>query len=127
MWSAGTQVRLYDLSCVMNTLDVKAESAPANHDGLGPARNEAWHILDDDGLTEDCPVEDIPDGSVGAPPHLLQLELLHSGLIWCDGCAFHTNLVFLEWAQTVRSISSASSTMKPQPQLFTTAPFVATH
>ncbi|KAL0619741.1 hypothetical protein AAY473_012425 [Plecturocebus cupreus] len=48
---------------------------PANGDGLGPARDEAWDVFADDGLPEDGPPQDVPDSSIGTFPHLLQLEL----------------------------------------------------
>ena len=50
-------------------------SVPADGDGLGPARHKAWDVLADDGLPENSPPEDVPDGSIGTLPHLLQLEL----------------------------------------------------
>lgn len=40
-------------------------------------------------------IQDVPDGSVGALPHLLQLELLHTGLIRSDGCTLDANVVLL--------------------------------
>ena len=52
-----------------------AVGMPANGDGLGPARDETRDVLTDDGLPEDSSPEDVPDGSIGALPHLLQLEL----------------------------------------------------
>jgi hypothetical protein len=38
----------------------------------------------------------VPNGTVGRQPHFLQLKLLHSLLVWGDGCAFDTNRVFLD-------------------------------
>lgn len=52
-----------------------AVGMPADGDGLGPARHQAGDVLADDGLSEDCPPQDVSDGAVGALPHLLQLEL----------------------------------------------------
>lgn len=48
---------------------------PANGDGLAPARDKARDVFADDGLPEDSPPEDVPDGSIRTLPHLLQLEL----------------------------------------------------
>lgn len=48
---------------------------PADGDGLGPAGHQARDVLADDGLPEHRPPQDVPDGAVGALPHLLQLEL----------------------------------------------------
>lgn len=47
----------------------------ADGDGLRPARHQPGNVLADDWLTEDCASQDVPDGAVGALPHLLQLEL----------------------------------------------------
>ena len=38
----------------------------------------------------------VPDGAVGRQPHLLELELLDSGLIGSDGCALDTHRVLLD-------------------------------
>lgn len=38
-------------------------------------------------------VQDVPDGPVGAPPHLLQLELLDAALVGCDRCALDRHIV----------------------------------
>lgn len=64
-----------------------AERVTADDDGVLPARDRARNTLQDDGLTEDGTTEDISDGTVGTLPHLLQLELLHTSLIWRDSCA----------------------------------------
>jgi uncharacterized protein (DUF983 family) len=45
----------------------------------------------------------IADGAVGRQPHLLELELLHSLLIWCDGCALDTNRVLLDGLGSIES------------------------
>lgn len=52
-----------------------AVGVPANGNGLGPARDKAGDVLAYDGLPEDSPAKDVPDGSIGTLPHLLQLEL----------------------------------------------------
>lgn len=53
-------------------------------DGLCPARDQARDVPADDGLSENCPAQDVPDGAVGALPHLLQLEFCrgHKGDAW---------------------------------------------
>lgn len=48
---------------------------PANGDGLGPARDKAGDVFADDRLSEDGSPKDVPDGSIRALPHFLQLEL----------------------------------------------------
>lgn len=57
----------------------------ADDDGLHPAGDQARDVFADDGFSEHGPAQDVPDGSVGRPPHLLQFELLHTVLIRCDG------------------------------------------
>lgn len=49
-------------------------SMSPNDDGLYPARDQARDVLADDGLSENRPPQDVPDGAIGALPHLLQLE-----------------------------------------------------
>ena len=65
-----------------------------NTDGLHPSWDWAGDLLEDDGLTEYSTAKDVSDGTVGAPPHLLELKLLHAGFIGCDGRAFDADAVF---------------------------------
>lgn len=51
------------------------ERVPSDGDGLRPARNEPGNVLADDWLAEDRASQDVPDGAVGALPHLLQVKL----------------------------------------------------
>ncbi len=46
----------------------------ADDDRSGPARHKARNVLADDWLAEYCTSEDVPDCTVRAQPHLLQLE-----------------------------------------------------
>ena len=41
--------------------------------------------------------------TVGALPHLFQVELFHSGLIGCNGCTFNSDLVFNDRVSRVNS------------------------
>ena len=61
----------------------------ADDDRLGPARHEPRHVLADDRLAEDHAAEDVADGAVRRPPHLLEVELLHPAFVRRDGRAFH--------------------------------------
>lgn len=47
----------------------------ADDDGFLPARHKARDVVADDGLTEHSASKDVPDGSVGGLPHLLEVEL----------------------------------------------------
>jgi hypothetical protein len=90
-----------------------AESVTADNDGLFPAGHETGNGGDDDGRTEDgssstdalvsCFLnacinfsQVVTDGAVGRQPHLLELELLDSLLIGCDGGTLDTNRVLLD-------------------------------
>ena len=68
----------------------------ADDDGIGPARHEARHGLDDDGFAEHHAAQDVADGAVGRFPHPLQSEFLHAGFVGRDGGAFHTNAELLD-------------------------------
>ena len=91
-----------------------AKGMPADDDGLFPAGYQARNAGNDNGLAENgsasvvlssvtgffhagaCDVQMIPDGTVGRQPHLLELELLDSLLIGCDGGALDTHRVLLD-------------------------------
>lgn len=51
------------------------EGVSSDGDGLRPAWDEPGNVLADDWLAEDRASQDVPDGAVGALPHLLQIEL----------------------------------------------------
>ncbi len=71
-------------------------SVPADHDGLLPGRDQPRNVVANDGLAEYGATEDVPDGAVGRPPHLLQLELLYPGLVRRDGRALDADVVLLD-------------------------------
>jgi len=75
----------------------------ANNDRLGPAGNATRNVLNDNGLAEDDTTADVTDGTVGRLPHLLEGELLDTGLIRGDGGAFDADLVFLDGVGAVDS------------------------
>ena len=65
-----------------------SESMAADHDGSGPARNEARHVAADDRLAEDDTAQNVADRAVGAAIHPLEPEFLHPRLVGRDGGAF---------------------------------------
>ena len=71
---------------------------PANNDGSLPARHQPRHIVHNYRFSEDCAIQNVSDGAIWTPPHLLQFELLHSCLIWCDCGAFDSHSVCLHRA-----------------------------
>lgn len=52
-----------------------AKSMSADCYGLCPTGNEARDVFTEDWLAENCAAQDVPDGSIGTLPHLLQLKL----------------------------------------------------
>ena len=73
-----------------------AKSVSANDNWSLPAWNESGNVVDDDGCSEDSTADDVSDGSVGRLPHLLEAELLNTGLIRSDSGALDTNLAGLD-------------------------------
>lgn len=80
---------------VSAVIDV-TEGVSADDDGFVPVLDEPGDILDDDGFSEDSAVEIVPDGAVGALPHLLELEFLDSSFVGSDGCALDANLALFD-------------------------------
>jgi hypothetical protein len=72
------------------------EGVSADNDGFFPAGHVERDSLADDGLSEDGSSADVSDGSVRGLPHLLEVELLNSGLIGGDGGALDSNLAGLD-------------------------------
>ncbi len=73
-----------------------AEGMTADDDRLGPAGDEARHVLADDRLAEDHAAEDVADGAVRRLPHFLEVELLHAGFVRRDGGALDADAVLLD-------------------------------
>jgi hypothetical protein len=75
----------------------------ADDDGLSPSGNAARDVLDDDGFAENDTTTDVADGSIGRLPHLLEVELLNTCLIWGDGCTFNSDFASLDGVCAVNS------------------------
>lgn len=73
-WLISQPVSLEELDSLIDHYLI-TEGVSADSDGLRPARNKPGNVLADDWLAEDGASQDVSDGSVGALPHLLQLEL----------------------------------------------------
>jgi len=71
---------------------------PANNDGSLPARHQPRHIVHNNRFSEDCAIQNVSDGAIWTPPHLLEFELLHSCLIWCNCGAFDAHSICLRHA-----------------------------
>ena len=63
-------------------------------DRVGPSRDQARHVLDDDGLAKHNTAQDVADRAVRRFPHLLEVELFYSVLVRCDGRALHAHAIF---------------------------------
>ena len=62
---------------------------PGNGNGLFPGRDQRPDALHHNGLPEHRPVQNGPDGAVGAGPHLFQAIFLYPGRIGRNGGTFH--------------------------------------
>lgn len=80
-------------------LQVPGRKLPANHNGLFPAWHQARHVVYHNGFSEHSAIQYVTNGAVGTSPHLLQLELLDSSLIWGDGRALDAHPVGLSARQ----------------------------
>ena len=67
----------------------------ANNDGFRPAVDQSWNVLAEDWLAENGATENVTDRAVGRTPHLLQAELLDTGLVRGDCRAFDGYVVLL--------------------------------
>src|SRR5690349_4348015 len=70
-----------------------AESVTTNNDRIGPTRDQARDILDDDRLAEDDATKDVADRTVRRLPHLLEAEFLDPSLVRSDRRAFDADAV----------------------------------
>ena len=68
----------------------------ADDDRLGPAGDEARHVLADDRFAEDDAAEDVADGAVRRAVHLVKVEFLHPRLVRRDGGAFDADADLLD-------------------------------
>jgi len=72
------------------------ESVSTDDDWLGPSWHKSRDARDNNGLTEDGSVKDVPDRAVWRSPHLLESELLNTALVWGDRGALDSYLVLLD-------------------------------
>lgn len=79
-------------SVVLGTILVTV-CVSADDDGRSPTWDETRDIADDDWLTEDSTIQNVSNRTVGGLPHLLEVELLNSSLVWCDSSALNSYFV----------------------------------
>ena len=73
----------------------------AYYDGFGPAWHEARDVFNDDWLSKDCATDDVSDGAVGRPPHLLEVELSDASLVRRNRRALNANFAGLDGLRSV--------------------------
>ena len=73
-----------------------AEGVAAYHDRMGPARNQPWYVLADDGFAEDGAAQNVADRPIGRAPHFLQAELFDACLVGRDRRALDAHAVFFD-------------------------------
>jgi len=101
-----------------------------NHNRVDPARNGTRNPLEDDRFTENSSSEYITDlskfkmlvhhywdgkpySAVGALPHGLEIEFLHTSLIGCNRCTLDADFVFLDSIGSVDSNLVMGLTQRP--------------
>lgn len=84
------------INCEISGLVLISVGVSADDDWLLPSGNESGNVLDDDWFSKDCSIEDVPDGAIGALPHLLEVELFDSRLIRSDGGALDADFALLD-------------------------------
>src|SRR5690606_11255803 len=72
------------------------KSVTTHNNRSGPVGDEAGNIFYYDWFAENGAVEYIPDSPIRTFPHAFEVEFLHSGFIWSDGCALDAYSVFAD-------------------------------
>ena len=70
-----------------------AVGVTADTDGLGPAGDQPWNGVADDGFPEDGAAQDVTDGAIGTEPHFLEVEFDHTFFVGGDGGALDGHVV----------------------------------
>ena len=78
-----------------------AEGVTADHDRVRPSRHQPRHVLADDRLAKDRPVQLVADRPVRRLPHLLEAEFLDPRLVGCDGGALDPNAELLDGTRRI--------------------------
>jgi len=86
---------------VVLTSVLVSKGVSTNNNRLHPTRHKSGNVGDNDGLSEHSAVEDISNGSVRRPPHLLEVEFLDTLLVGSDGSALDTDSGFLDGLSSV--------------------------
>lgn len=74
------------------------------HDnGAGPPGDDAGDVFNDNWFSEDCAIENVTDRTIGASPHLFEVEFFDSGFVGGDGGALDANVVFFNGIGGVNS------------------------
>lgn len=92
-WSFNDSV----LCAVLVTMGVTTD-----HDRFLPARNKAGYPWNDNWFSKHSASENVTNCAIWRQPHLLELKLFHTLLIWRDGRALHTHAVLLDRLRSIR-------------------------
>ena len=79
-------------SVVLRTILVTV-CVSADDDGRSPTWDKTRDVADDDWLTEDSSIQNVSNRTVRGLPHLLEVKLFYSSLVWCDCGALNSYFV----------------------------------
>ncbi len=68
-----------------------------------PVRYKPRNIIANNGFPKNSAVENIPDRSIRALPHLFKVKFFYSCFVRCDGCAFNTDTMFFYGKGSIHS------------------------
>jgi len=106
LWSATSWLEVhrecswfprYEILCLI--LITKGMSS--NNDWLGPSWYQFRNVINENWLSKHSSIQLVSNGAIWTLPHLFELELLDSCLIWCDCGALNTNFVFFNGVGTI--------------------------
>lgn len=110
--SAGKHVQ--GLHCTSRKLaHLVTKCMTANDNGVFPPWDGARNALEDDGLAEHGPTEDVSDRPIRALPHLLEVELLHARLVGRDRRTFNADAVLEDRLGGLNRHAVCRLSMKP--------------
>ena len=94
-----------------------SKGVSTDDDWLGPSWNKTRDAGNNDGLTEDSSVENVPNGSVGASPHLFETELFNATFVRSNSGALDSDLVLLDSICAVNSNLIVSGVARRDTQI----------
>src|SRR6478735_1441117 len=86
----------FSLSYKISSAVLIAKSMTANAYRCGPVRDKTRHIVANDRLAKNSTIEDIPDSTIRAFPHLLQTKFFYTRFVRCNGGAFNAHAILFD-------------------------------